>query len=127
MRIPRTRLSGSIASAVLETVLVLDDDAIQPATIPGFLVATLVGYLAWQAIEAHFPVRSGRQVTPQGVVIAILVSIALVVGDHPLRGEPAVATTVAPRLTTQLFAIFALVGLVTALHAERWSSSRPSG
>jgi len=108
------------------TLLVLYNDAIQPAAIPGFLITTLVGYLAWPAIGARFAVRSGRQETPRGIVIAILFSTALVVGDLLLRGEPVVAATVAPRLTTQLSAIFALVGLVTALHADRWSSSRPS-
>jgi len=125
MRIPVTRLSGSIAFATLVTLLVVRD-AIEAATIAGFLVATLVAYLAWPAIAARLPAGYTWTVTPRGIVIALLLNVAVVVTSLLLRGEPIVATTVAPRLAVMLLATFALAAVASIGHAVLRPSNRSS-
>ncbi len=125
MRIPCTRLSGSVVFATLVTLLVVRDD-LDPATIPGFLVATLVAYLAWPAIAARLPAGYSWIVTPWGLVTALLLNVVIVVTSLLLRGEPIVATTLAPRLAIMLLATSALAALASTVHADRWPRNRPS-
>ena len=125
MRIPWTRLSGSIAFATLVTWLVIRD-AVDAATIPGFLVATLVAYLAWPAVAARLPAGYTWTVTRWGIVIALLLNVAAVVTSLLLRGEPLVVTTVAPRLAITLLVTFAIAMGISVVHAMLWQSNRPS-
>ncbi len=125
MRIPWTRLSGSIAFATLVTWLVVRD-SIEAATIPGFLVATLVAYLAWPAVAARLPAGYTWTVTRWGIVIALLLNVAAVVTSLLLWGEPLVVTTVAPRLAITLLMTFAIAMVISVVHAMLWQSNRPS-
>jgi hypothetical protein len=118
MRIPLTRLTGSVAYATLVTHFVLHD-AVNAATIPGFLVATLVGYLAWPAIGARIPAGYALTVTPWGLVAALLLNLALAVSEPLLGSEPVVATTVARRLA-MLLGTFAVAVVASAAHAVLW-------
>lgn len=125
MRIPWTRLSGSIAFATLTTWLVVRD-AVDAATIPGFLIAILVFYLAWPAYAARLPAGYTWSVTRGGIVIALLLNVALVVTSLLLRGETLEVTTVAPRLAIHLLGTFAIVMVISVVHAMGWQSNRPS-
>jgi hypothetical protein len=125
MRIPWTRLSGSIAFATLTTWLVVRD-AVDAATIPGFLLATLGVYLAWPAFEARLPAGYTWTVTRWGIVIALLLNVAFVVASLLLRGEPLEVTTVAPRLVIGVLATFAIAMVISLVHAMGRQSNRSS-
>jgi hypothetical protein len=119
MRIPLTRLTGSVAYATLVTLFVLHD-AVNAATIPGFLVATLVGYLAWPAFGARIPAGYALAVTPWGLVTALLLNLVLAVSEPLLGGEPMVATAIASRLAMLLLGMFAVAVVASAAHAMLW-------
>jgi hypothetical protein len=125
MRIPLTRLSGSIAYATLVTLFVLHD-AVNATTIPGFLVATLVAYLAWPAFGARLPAGYAPTLTRWGLVTALLLNLALAVSESLLRGEPIVAPTVAMRFVTLLLGTFAIAVVVFTLHGVRRPSNGAS-
>ncbi len=123
MRIPCTRLSRSAALATLTTLLVVRD-AIDAALIPGFLFAILVAYLAWPAIAERLPAGFAWTVTPWGIVTAFLLNVAIAVTSLLLRGEPIVATTVAPRLAITLLATVAFAAVASVVHAMLRTSNR---
>jgi len=125
MRIPVTRLSGSIAFATLVTLLV-EHGTIEGATIAGFLVATLVAYLAWPAFGARLPAEYAPTLTRWGLVTALLLNLALAVSEPLLRGEPVVATTVAMRFATLLLGTFAVAVVFFTLHGVRRPSNGAS-
>ena len=122
MRIPCTRLLGSLSFAALVT-LVVERTAVEPASIVGLLVGTLVFYLAWPAYAARLPAGYAWTVKPSGSVTAILLNLALVVGSLLLRGEPVMVTTVAPRLALMVGAAFAIAMAASFLHALLWPST----
>jgi hypothetical protein len=120
-----TRLLGSVSFAALVTLLVVRHD-VEPATIPGFLVATLVVYLAWPAYTARLPPGYTWPVRPSGIITVLLLNLVLVVASLLLRGEPVVVTTVAPRLALMVPATFAIAVGASVMHALRWPSTGPS-
>ena len=126
MRIPVTRLTGSVAFAILVTLFVLRDEVVDVATIPGFLVGTLVAYLAWPAFGARLPAGYAPTVTPWGLVTALLLNLALAVSEPLLRGEPVVVTTVAMRFATLLLGTFAIAVVFFTLHGVRRPSNGAS-
>ena len=125
MRIPWPRLLGSVCFAALATLVVLRDE-VEPATIPGVLLATLAFYLAWPAYTARLPPGYAWNVRPSGIVTALALNFILVVASLLVRGEPVVLTTVAPRLALIVPATFAIAMAVSVLHALVWPSVRPS-
>ena len=125
MRIPLTRLSGSIAHATLVTLFVLHD-AVNATTIPGFLVATLVAYLAWPAFGARLPAGYAPTLTRWGLVTALLLNLALAVSEPLLRGGLVVVTAVAMRFATLLLGTFAVAVVASAVGAARRPSNGAS-
>jgi len=125
MRIPWTRLVGSLCFAALVTLLV-ERTAVEPASIAGLLVGTLVFYLAWPAYAARLPPGFTWSVRPSGIVTVLLLNLLLLVTSPLLRGEPVLVTTVAPRLALMVPATFGIAMAASLLHALRWSPAGPS-
>ena len=125
MRMPWTRLLGSVCFAALVTLLV-ERTAVDAGTIAGLLGATLVFYLAWPAYVARLPPGYTWTVRPSGIVTVLLLNLAVVVASLLLRNEPVVVTPVALRLALMVPATFAIALEVSVLHALRWPSNRPS-
>ena len=125
MHMPWMRLWSSVCFAALVTLLV-ERTAVEPATISGFLVATLVAYLASPAYAARLPAGYTWTVTRWGIVIVLLLNVAFVVTSLLLRGEPLVVTTVGPRLALKVPATFAIGIGFSVLHELFRPSRRPS-
>ena len=120
-----TRLLGSVCFAALVTLVVVRHD-IEPATIPGFLVATLALYLAWPAYTARLPPGFAWPVRPSGIITAILLNLVLAVATPLLQGEPVLVTTVALRLALMVPAAFGIAMGASVMHELLRPFRRPS-